>query len=130
MVRRRDPEIDKALGSTAAWPLGYQQCEWESGERCKYPGSMSTNTHAGGPYYCRLHFGCESAQLGAIIVEASRDYHHPTPEDIARTHAEGVRARLGPLGLLRQPDETVIAYRARTLEWMKSKATYRKMENA
>ena len=68
-----------ALSFRASNPAGYQQCDWDSaGRRCRYPGSISTNTGAGGPYFCRLHFGCADPIFGAQIVEASQDYQHPT----------------------------------------------------
>ncbi len=121
-------EYKKAQDKPAGFPLGYQQCEWLSGQdRCRYPGSISTNTHEGGPYYCRLHFGCESGHFGAQIVEASQDYRHPTEDELAAEHTRKARERLGPLGLLKAQEESPEAYRARCMAFMKSKVTYRKV---
>jgi hypothetical protein len=62
--------------------LGYQQCDWNSdGERCRYPGSISPHPGKGGPWYCRMHFGCEDMSFGAEVVIASRDYKHESNEE-------------------------------------------------
>lgn len=71
---------------------GYIQCDWVSGgTRCRYPGSLSSNTGPGGPWYCRPHYDCKDAMLGASIVDASADYTHQVPgrtaEDTARAKA-------------------------------------------
>lgn len=117
-VKARPPE------SPNARPLGYRQCEWTSDhQRCRYPGSMSSNTHEGGPWYCSLHFACESAAYGASIVEASRDYQHPTPAELDAAHRAEVSARLKARGLDRQPNETVKQWMKRTSEWMRGKGT-------
>lgn len=118
----------KPLEKKPGFPLGYQQCEWLSGQaRCKYPGSISTNTREGGPYYCRLHFGCESGHFGSQIVEASRDYQHPTAEEVSAKHTLEAKERLKDKGLLRLPGESPEAFRARCMAWMKSQATYKRM---
>jgi hypothetical protein len=63
--------------------LGYIRCEWTAnGERCRYPGSLTTNTRAGGPWYCGPHFRCKDPIAGLDILEASRDYVPETEEEI------------------------------------------------
>lgn len=75
--------------------LGYPQCEWESsGERCRYPGSMSSNI-GGGSWYCRLHYDCKSSSEGAQFVAASRDYRHPTRDELVREATEEARKATG-----------------------------------
>jgi hypothetical protein len=117
----------------ASFPLGYQQCEWESsGERCTYPGSISTNTKEGGPYYCRLHFGCRDGAYGAQIVEASRDYRHPTEAEILAEHTQRAHKSLKELGLERREGETVSAWIKRTAGYVKAKqqGVAKPLENA
>jgi len=60
-------------------PLGYPQCEWQAGgERCRYPGSVSSNGKA---WFCRGHYACSDPVTGAAIVEQSRAYKHVSPSD-------------------------------------------------
>jgi hypothetical protein len=122
MARKRT-EIQEALAQqSSSTPLGYQQCEWMAGdERCRYPGTMSTNTHEGGPYYCRLHFGCDDGMWGATVVTASRDYVHPTPADINAAHAARANAYAAEQGLNRHPDESRQMWIRRVMVWVKSK---------
>lgn len=80
--------------------LGYQRCEWVSdGLRCKYPASLTHSTHGSGPWYCRLHFECGSASYGASVVQASRDYRHPTREELDAEHQAQAEAKCEALGL-------------------------------
>lgn len=51
-----------------------QCCYESSGERCRYPGTMSLTTLGEGPWFCRWHFGCESGLFGERIVIESRNY--------------------------------------------------------
>lgn len=94
------------------FPLGYQQCEWDSGGvRCKYPGSLTTNTHEGGPYYCRHHFGCDDPIFAADVVEASQDYRRETDaEVVARMNAEAKKNLAEKYGLVRGESESSKAY--------------------
>lgn len=104
----------------AVFPLGYQQCEWlANGERCRYPGSMSTNTGSGGPHYCREHFGCHDGAWGALVVEASRDYRRPTEDEIMAEHTARARANLAKWGLGRGPEESERAWMRRGMEFLK-----------
>ena len=119
MARKRDSEIVKALHAN---DLGYQQCEWESaGERCRYPGSMSTNTHEGGPYFCREHFACKDPMWGATVVEASRDYRHVEPggPEYLAAATQKAKAALEGSGMARQPGESFDAYRKRCVRFVK-----------
>jgi hypothetical protein len=104
-------------------PLGYQQCEWESnGERCKFPGSMSTNTHSGGPYFCRLHFACDDPAYGSQVVEGSRDFHRETTQEaIDRLTAEA-RKSLAERGLQKRKGESLSSYLGRLRAWRHEKA--------
>jgi len=70
--------------------LGYVQCDWRSSERCRYPGSLSSNPGPGGPWYCRAHFDCRDPIAGADIVQASMDYRHSDP--VQRRAEDQVRA--------------------------------------
>lgn len=70
----------KAVGKAYAEPadLNRFRCEWEAnGERCHNPGTSTTNTLGGGPWFCSPHFGCSSGALGQAIVEESRDVFFP-----------------------------------------------------
>lgn len=103
-------------------PRGYRQCEWKAdGKCCLYPGSFSPNTHEGGPWYCALHDGCDSASYGASVVDASQDYHHPTEDEIMAAHNARAAASLKAQGLDRQPGETIAQWMKRTSEWMRGK---------
>jgi hypothetical protein len=75
---------------SASYAMGYKLCEWEaSGERCRFPGTMSNATNGSGPWFCQAHFFCHNGGDGARIVDASRTYRHETiPERIARYHRE------------------------------------------
>lgn len=72
------------------------QCAFEAnGERCRYPGTMSTTTLGEGPYFCRWHFQCESAVMGMAIIEDSRRYR---PLDIrGYRHQDADRAAAASL---------------------------------
>lgn len=53
--------------------LDQHRCEWLSnGERCHWPGSCSTDTHGGGPWYCTAHNDCDDMEKGLRIVVESR----------------------------------------------------------
>lgn len=118
---RKKSEIAKALSSQARHPLGYQQCEWEAESQCLYPGSLSTNLHEGGPYYCREHFACKDPVWGATVVEASKDYRHIVPgsaeylAQATRTAQEGLKAS----GMERRPGELFSIYRGRCMRFMR-----------
>jgi hypothetical protein len=102
-------------------PNGYQQCEWiAANEQCRYPGSITTNTHEGGPYFCRLHFGCDDGHWGAQIVEASRDYKHLSLAELIQEQTERAKENLRAKGLARRPDETPGAWRKRMIAFWKS----------
>lgn len=48
-------------------------------ERCHYPGTISSDTRGGGPWYCRHHaFGVDQSEGGRIVAE-SRTWRHGTP---------------------------------------------------
>lgn len=132
MARKRpESELVKALQPYTATPHGYKQCEWRAdGVQCRYPGTISTNTKEGGPWYCGLHFQCDSAAYGASVVEASKDYQHPTAEQIEAEHMREVRASLDAQGLARLPGESALAWRKRTSEWMRGKATAKRFDEA
>lgn len=129
MARKRpESELVRALHETTG--LGYRQCEWISdNRRCLYPGSISTNTHEGGPWYCGLHFQCDSASFGATVVDASRDYRHPTPEEMEAEHLERAKASLKARGLDRRPDETVRQWVHRTARTI-GEPKFKKFEDA
>lgn len=48
-------------------------------ERCHYPGSVSHDTHGGGPWYCRHHFFCSEQSEGGRIVAQSRKWKPGDP---------------------------------------------------
>lgn len=53
-------------------------CQWEAdGRRCRYPGTISADTHGGGRWYCAAHDQCADPLLGAQIVEQSHREHGP-----------------------------------------------------
>jgi hypothetical protein len=130
MARKRpESEIVKALQPSSG--QSYRACEWLSdGRNCRYPATMSTNTHEGGPWYCCLHFQCDSAAYGAQVVDASRSYVHPTPEEIEAERMVEIRANLKALGLERKPGEDARAWRARTMEWMRGRGGFKRFEDA
>lgn len=52
-------------------------CEWQAdGMRCGNPGSCSTSTTGGGPWYCLDHSTCKDGLIGAEIVRRSH-LHKP-----------------------------------------------------
>lgn len=124
----------KGAGGRSAsetFPLGYQQCEWISNrERCSYPGSLSLNTHEGGPYYCRLHFGCDDPVFGAQIVEASRDYVRPAESEALAAHNARARELMVAQGLAQRAGESAAAWRRRMIFWMKERTKFRTFEDA
>jgi hypothetical protein len=129
--KRQESELVQALQRATSDSRGYRECEWKSdGRQCRYPATMSTNTHEGGPWYCCHHFGCDSAAFGAQVVDASRDYRHPTPEEIEAERMIEVRASLKAKGLDRQPNEDVRIWRARTSAWMRGKDGMKRFEDA
>lgn len=88
------------LAASSGPILGYIQCEWTDGSsRCRYPGSLCSNTGPGGPWYCSPHFDCRDPLMGATIVQASMDYRHPTPEERRVEHHEKAEAYALALGL-------------------------------
>ena len=120
-MARKKSELVKALENQAQ-PLGYQQCEWLAGtERCHYPGSMSTNTGSGGPYFCRLHFACSDPIYGADVVAASRDYKHPTEAESMAAHTQQAKANLEAYGLARGETEAFSAWRKRCMQWVRQR---------
>jgi hypothetical protein len=122
MARKKSELVTALEQSSNPHPLGYQQCEWLSGDvRCRYPGSISTNTHEGGPYYCRLHFGCDDGHWGATVVEASKDYRHPTQAELNAAHLERALDYMTQKGLDRHPDESRQMWVRRVMVWVKSK---------
>ena len=57
-------------------------CAYENaGQRCQYPGSTSTSTLGGGPYYCRVHINERGTPLAAQALQASRTYLEPRPPE-------------------------------------------------
>lgn len=95
-IRRPPPEIAKALRGP---DLGYQQCEWLSNVRCRYP------------------------VWGATVVEASQDYRHiipGSPEDLARA-TRIAQESLEAQGMSRQPNESFEAYRKRSMRYVREK---------
>jgi len=117
---RKKYELVEALTPTSQ-PLGYQQCEWVAGEQCRYPGSISTNTHEGGPYFCRLHFGCDDGHWGATVVEASKDYLHPTDAELRAEHTKRANAYAAEQGLERHADESRQMWVRRVMVWVKAR---------
>lgn len=106
--------------SPQSMTLGYQQCEWQAwGEQCRFPGSMTTNTHEGGPYFCRAHFACDDPAFGAQVVEQSRDYKHPTEQEINAAHVKRAKEALKLIGLDRRADESFEAWRKRMVVFIK-----------
>lgn len=98
---------DKPDARAEAFPLGYQQCEWtHATDRCRYPGTLSTNTGQGGPYYCRLHFACIDPIFGAQVVDASFDYVHETVQERVDKATAEARANLERMGLGRMAGES------------------------
>lgn len=80
--------------------LGYIRCSWfAGGERCRFPGTMSTNVKGGGPWFCSAHHRCSDPIAGADVVEASRGYHHPGVHEADIAHGERAAARCRALGL-------------------------------
>lgn len=76
------PRQQRATSAPQPHPLGYPQCDWRSsGERCSYPGTMSTNQKGEPPFFCSAHFDCSDPILGADIVERSRSYQHANQRD-------------------------------------------------
>jgi hypothetical protein len=122
MARKKNEAVEALRQQSNPHPLGYQQCEWMAGEvRCRYPGSISTNTHEGGPYYCRLHFGCDDGSWGATVVEASKDYTHPTQAEINAEHVKRAKSFMAQHGLARHPDESLPMWTRRVMVWIKAK---------
>lgn len=100
------PDCDKTLREGAAscrcgWrekgksvdhPLGYSQCEWRAnGERCRFPGTISSNTNGHGPWYCAGHDGCRDPLMGAAIVDRSLGYRPPTVAELDAAHLAKLR---------------------------------------
>src|SRR5512139_3935272 len=74
-------------------PLGYPQCSWEaSGDRCKYPGSMTSSTQSddGTKWFCIGHYDCMDGALGASIVRQSMSYKHVS-KDVREINIEAAR---------------------------------------
>jgi len=83
MPKKRLTEKDYKIDDR---PLGYSQCEWiADGQRCRYPGSSSSNTKGHGPWYCTAHAGSlllhDGPVVAAQIVERSMNYRHLTMEE-------------------------------------------------
>lgn len=85
-------------GLPAVPDVDSKRCAYRvNGERCNYPGTISSIVHTGtepnhpGPWYCRWHFECESPAFGEQIVVESRNYRpldargyrHPDVERVA-----------------------------------------------
>lgn len=86
------------------------QCAWvASGERCRYPGSISAQTNGGGPWYCSLHFGCDSGIAGHDIVLASRSYRPLRPDEISKEFQLVVQADLAVRKLKGTRNEAIAA---------------------
>lgn len=82
-------------------------CSWHAnGKRCRYPGSLSSNTNGAGPWYCRYHFGCTDPVIGAQILDESQEYKPVTKGDQEREHSEAVAKRLKAKGLDQKAGET------------------------
>ena len=108
-------------GVTKQSPLGYSQCDWEAdGQRCRYPGSMSTNLGCTGPWYCRLHYGERNPIFAAQIVQASMDYQHPTADDMTAEARNRSREYCEAIGMTRRAGEGSEAYMQRVRAWFKS----------
>lgn len=110
MNERHCPECGThtAKSSTEAaalgYPLGYRQCDWESNHlRCRYPGTISTATNGQGPFYCRYHFGCDSATYGEQVVQASQDYEHMSKAERTAEATAAARANSGGTALRKVP---------------------------
>lgn len=124
------PDCDKPLrqGATSCgcgWALKripqervtYSQCEWSTDSQlCRYPGSMG-----GGPWYCRLHYGCKDPIFGAQIVQASMDYQHPTQEEIDAEARRKSTEYCQRIGMTRKDGESEQAYAIRRRNWLKEK---------
>lgn len=111
--------------------VSYRTCEWSSDSRqCRYPGSISPNTRDGGPWYCALHYACDSAAYGAEVVRASMDYRHPTIEELQAERTVAALESLKAKGLDRQPSESSKDWMKRTSLWMRGKGPKRMDEAA
>jgi hypothetical protein len=66
----------EAAPKSKSHPLGYPQCSWEAESRCKYPGTLTTQSGEGAKWFCSAHFDCHDPVLGASIVKRSLDYRH------------------------------------------------------
>lgn len=50
-------------------------CQWTFyGLRCRFPGSLSTSTIGGGPWFCKYHVRTEDLETGKDIAEKSQQW--------------------------------------------------------
>lgn len=84
------------IAAKMAGPINPGGCEYVAdGLRCRYPGSQSSSTVGGGPWYCRWHFDAlraGDAAYGQIIVDESQDYRAPTNAEEDKKWGEHVAA--------------------------------------
>lgn len=113
----------KHAGGTAPDPqLGYIRCEWSAaGERCRFPGSISSSTRAGGPWFCSAHFRCRDPITGADIVEESRHYRQPSEQDKLAAQNKRAKAHLETIGLARLKGESDREHGERMRAWIRQR---------
>ena len=83
------------------------QCGYhdERGRRCRFPGSLSTDTQGGGPWYCSWHFREQHSASAEEVVGISLE-EGPTFYDTAevrRIAMKNLEARRERYGLLPEP---------------------------